>query len=431
MTFVPYVQIDPVESKPTRSVPSTALATQPSFADQAGSPLRAQAPFPRGEDVVRASTTSQEHKQQQARTPSVPQEYGSPPIQAPFMTRNDGNPEDDVQSTSRPPSFTPEDDRVSRIGPSTKSAVPKTSRESRPTSVRRRTPPPLPRRNTIHRPGPVTPPAPRTVSSLVRGNMDQPSISVVDEAASLSNPTRRSNGRTLIRSEHSTAPRDRSTQNIMQSAPSSSSEALSQTFTPEAIPVVSQASQPGHTVEDAHMVDEVRPDTMRHPAETTAEDISDNETERLGTSAALDFLRKYTVTFDFDRSALASAYSCNATFSVRIINPSSTSESRRFVSSEDASRLEQGRLDIMASLLSLPPDWKFCLTGPAKLDYDVLCLDGGNLLLLCHAADEKWASEQCFLLQAKERNKQDQETDGLWSYVAVTHHMTFREKVQS
>jgi len=86
----------------------------------------------------------------------------------------------------------------------------------------------------------------------------------------------------------------------------------------------------------------------------------------------------------------------------------------------------------MASLLSLPDDWNFCLSGPRYLDFDVVSLGAaGGVLLMCYTGgqDEKWACDQRFVLQPKEWDEEDRSTERLWPLVAVSHQMTIRERL--
>ncbi|EED81886.1 predicted protein [Postia placenta Mad-698-R] len=122
-------------------------------------------------------------------------------------------------------------------------------------------------------------------------------------------------------------------------------------------------------------------------------------------SAALDFLRRFIVTYDSDRSALASAYSRFATFSVQTI-----ARSGRTLEGPDPRKLKQGRLDIMAGLLCLPDERRFCASGPTKVEYDVVHLGATfGVLLICYSGNESgtWACDQRFVLQYKDWDEED------------------------
>lgn len=141
-------------------------------------------------------------------------------------------------------------------------------------------------------------------------------------------------------------------------------------------------------------------------------------------SAALDFLRRFIVTYDSDRSALASAYSRFATFSVQTI-----ARSGRTLEGPDPRKLKQGRLDIMAGLLCLPDERRFCASGPTKVEYDVVHLGATfGVLLICYSGNESgtWACDQRFVLQYKDWDEEDRSTEGLWPLIAVSHQMTLR-----
>ncbi|OBZ66491.1 hypothetical protein A0H81_13572 [Grifola frondosa] len=149
-------------------------------------------------------------------------------------------------------------------------------------------------------------------------------------------------------------------------------------------------------------------------------------------AAALRFLQSYTLTFESDRAGLASAYSRDATFSIQIYDPCSPTCSSK------PCKIKQGRLDIMAELLSLPDDQRLYadIAGMSKVDYDFVHLGQFvGALLMCYATQTinvdgprrgKWLCDQRFVLKRKEWDEEDRSTEGLWPLVAVSHQMTIR-----
>ncbi|KZT07532.1 uncharacterized protein LAESUDRAFT_724991 [Laetiporus sulphureus 93-53] len=167
-------------------------------------------------------------------------------------------------------------------------------------------------------------------------------------------------------------------------------------------------------------------------SQNTADEVQELE------EAALEFLQKHIRAFDSDRSSLASAYSRLATFSVQTQHPPDAPSATLLPRSHTklphprgpTEKLKQGRLDIIAELLSLPDDRHFCVGRQASIDYDVTCLESTvGVLLVCYSENEGgWACDQRFVLRRKEWDKEDGSTEGLWPLIAVCHQMTFREK---
>ncbi|PCH44508.1 hypothetical protein WOLCODRAFT_139043 [Wolfiporia cocos MD-104 SS10] len=155
-------------------------------------------------------------------------------------------------------------------------------------------------------------------------------------------------------------------------------------------------------------------------------------------AAALAFLRKYILSFDSDRSSLASAYSHCATFTVQEYAPHpSRNENAGHKFSPPAKHcISQGRMEIMAGLISLPDSYRFCTGGPINVDYDVLYVGSADgVLLICYGgytgtaldSARQWTCDQRFILRRKEWNEEDRSTAGLWPLVAISHQMTVRK----
>ncbi|KAI0924979.1 hypothetical protein AcW2_005695 [Taiwanofungus camphoratus] len=196
-----------------------------------------------------------------------------------------------------------------------------------------------------------------------------------------------------------------------------------------ALPTTSQTRS---RVEDLHSDNQ----DPREVISSVSHISSEAEREEMET-AALEYLRKYFQTFDSDRSALASAYCRAATFSIQNWDWPSTPAMLGRCS--PVTSLKQGRLKIMASLLSLHDDQKFCKEGGTTVEYDTIYL--GNtvgVLLICYThhsevTTEKneskvgeWACDQRFLLRSKEWDEEDRLSEGLWPFIAVSHQMTIR-----
>ncbi|CCM02622.1 uncharacterized protein FIBRA_04725 [Fibroporia radiculosa] len=130
-------------------------------------------------------------------------------------------------------------------------------------------------------------------------------------------------------------------------------------------------------------------------------------------AAAVEFLNRYLLTFNKDRSLLAGAYSRLATFSVLYHDPSGqfSALSGRNVSWRDNSKLDifrQGRPEIIVNLLSLPAD-KFGVGDWAKVYYDVVSLHDASVLLMCYADSEvsNQSCDQRFVLRPREWDEED------------------------
>ncbi|KAH8116249.1 hypothetical protein DFH11DRAFT_1579573 [Phellopilus nigrolimitatus] len=200
------------------------------------------------------------------------------------------------------------------------------------------------------------------------------------------------------------------------------------------------------------------------PIQGVIQSLPDEEAEELNRQAceledmAVDFLKRYAETFDTDRSALASAYASDASFSYCVHDFFSLnmlaahftiSGVQRFVArkgsrnllnlekTQYSKNLHKGRVEIVPALLALGPH-KFCSSSPTDVNWNVLAVQLGDtphVFLTSHGylTEEKAGREnrlsfdQCFILQKAEYSDVDGASSGLWPMVAVCHQLTIRD----
>lgn len=143
----------------------------------------------------------------------------------------------------------------------------------------------------------------------------------------------------------------------------------------------------------------------------------------------MEYLERYFQTFDSDRASLASAYSSNACFSYREVKCFSPGSPHLQPPLPPADSVKRTRLDITATLLSLPPLQLLPLTGlTADIDYDIMWLGSPiGMFVICggihHGHPSKRPVTHSFLLRQKEAYEEDARADGVWPLVAVAHQM--------
>ncbi|KIK41724.1 hypothetical protein CY34DRAFT_107197 [Suillus luteus UH-Slu-Lm8-n1] len=163
--------------------------------------------------------------------------------------------------------------------------------------------------------------------------------------------------------------------------------------------------------------------------------IAPDEEEKIS-KMTMEYLERYFQTFDSDRASLASAYSSNACFSyreVKCFSPGSphlqpSLPPRIFIDIQASDSIKRTRLDITATLLSLPSFQLLPLTGAADIEYDIMWLGSpvGMFAIcggLCHGHASKQPVTHSFLLRQKEAYEEDARADGVWPLVAVAHQM--------
>ncbi|KAI1793442.1 hypothetical protein LXA43DRAFT_215952 [Ganoderma leucocontextum] len=178
--------------------------------------------------------------------------------------------------------------------------------------------------------------------------------------------------------------------------------------------------------------------------------IADGELE----DAALDFIERYIHVFTTARAALAAAYSPSALYSFQYQSPRGPAAHKYLPAPR------QGRPDILAALLALPPTLTLCSFPPRpsahELVWDVGRVPGsvsGDVLLVCYAVQdfdwnvvarangngkekekeeekERWSFIQRFILRRRDGDGDEDEDDravaALWPLVAVSHQITLR-----
>lgn len=143
----------------------------------------------------------------------------------------------------------------------------------------------------------------------------------------------------------------------------------------------------------------------------------------------MEYLERYFQMFDSDRASLASAYSSNACFSYREVKCFSPGLPHLQPPLPPSDSIKRTRLDITATLLSLPPLQLLPLTGlAADIDYDIMWLGGPvGMFATCGGVHHGHASKRpvthSFLLRQKEAYEEDARADGVWPLVAVAHQM--------
>ncbi|KAG1750737.1 hypothetical protein EDB19DRAFT_1676678 [Suillus lakei] len=156
--------------------------------------------------------------------------------------------------------------------------------------------------------------------------------------------------------------------------------------------------------------------------------IVPNEEEKMS-KMTMEYLERYFQTFDSDRASLASAYSSNACFSYREVKCFSPGLPHLQPPLPPSDSIKRTRLDITATLLSLPPLQLLPLTGlAADIDYDIMWLGSPvGMFAICGGVHHGHASKQpvthSFLLRQKEAYEEDARADGVWPLVAVAHQM--------
>lgn len=156
--------------------------------------------------------------------------------------------------------------------------------------------------------------------------------------------------------------------------------------------------------------------------------IVPDEEEKMS-KMTMEYLERYFQTFDSDRASLASAYSSNACFSYREVKCFSPGLPHLQPSLPPSDSIKHTRLDITATLLSLPPLQLLPLAGlAADIDYDIMWLGSPiGMFAICGGVHHGHASKRpvthSFLLRQKEVYEEDARADGVWPLVAVAHQM--------
>lgn len=149
--------------------------------------------------------------------------------------------------------------------------------------------------------------------------------------------------------------------------------------------------------------------------------------------------------FDSDRASLASAYSSSASFSyreVKCFSPTPLSSLPRMFFCFDvyhtfnyrtqaSDSIKRTRLDITATLLSLPPLQLLPSNGSeAAVNYDMMWLGVSvGMFVVCRGVyhGERDSSKRpvthSFVFRQKEAYEEDARADGVWPLVAVAHQM--------
>jgi len=156
--------------------------------------------------------------------------------------------------------------------------------------------------------------------------------------------------------------------------------------------------------------------------------IVPDEEEKMS-KMTMEYLERYFQTFDSDRASLASAYSSNACFSYREVKcfPPGSLHLQPPLPRSDS--IKCTRLEITATLLSLPPLQLLPLTGlAADINYDIMWLGSPvGMFVICrgvhHGHASKWPVTHSFLLRQKEACEEDARADGVWPLVTVAHQM--------
>lgn len=155
--------------------------------------------------------------------------------------------------------------------------------------------------------------------------------------------------------------------------------------------------------------------------------IAPDEEEKIS-KMTMEYLERYFQTFDSDRASLASAYSSNACFSYREVKCFSPGSPHLQPPLPPSDSIKRTRLDITATLLSLPSLQLLPLTGAADIKYDIMWLGSPvGMFAICGGVRHGHASKQpvthSFLLRQKEAYEEDARADGVWPLVAVAHQM--------
>ncbi|OJA16408.1 hypothetical protein AZE42_05502 [Rhizopogon vesiculosus] len=154
-------------------------------------------------------------------------------------------------------------------------------------------------------------------------------------------------------------------------------------------------------------------------------EIMPDEEEKMS-KMTMEYLERFFQTFDSDRASLASAYSSNASFSYREVKCLSPAPQPPLPPSD---AIKRTRLDITATLLSLPPLQLLASNGSeAPINYDMMWLGTPvGMFVVCrgvhHGDSSKRPVTHSFLLRRKETYEEDARADGVWPLVAVAHQM--------
>ncbi|KAG0705714.1 hypothetical protein DFH29DRAFT_905588 [Suillus ampliporus] len=157
-------------------------------------------------------------------------------------------------------------------------------------------------------------------------------------------------------------------------------------------------------------------------------EIVPDEEEKMS-KMSMEYLERFFQTFDSDRASLASAYSSNACFSYREVQCFSPQLSQLNPPLPPSDTIKCTRLDITATLLSLPPLQLLPLSGSeAHVDYDIMWLGASvGMFVICrgvhHGDSSRRPVTHSFLLRHKEAYEEDARADGVWPLVAVAHQM--------
>ncbi|KAI0063961.1 hypothetical protein BV25DRAFT_324378 [Artomyces pyxidatus] len=173
----------------------------------------------------------------------------------------------------------------------------------------------------------------------------------------------------------------------------------------------------GYPDDDALAYNEPCADFGLPSAWPTPEESADME------RAALDFLNDYVLTFDSDRSRLASAYSRDATFSYRTYcnDPALAARIDAFALPQGflrAHELIQGRLDVLSALLSLG---SAKLSSSENIDYDFTHMGKGigGLLVVYGTLYDPQADGRLYVTQSFVLRRKDSDPEDRWSF--ATH----------
>lgn len=161
--------------------------------------------------------------------------------------------------------------------------------------------------------------------------------------------------------------------------------------------------------------------------------IAPDEEDKMS-KMTMEYLGRYFQTFDSDRASLASAYSSNACFSYREVKCFSPGSPHLQPPLPPPDSIKRTRLDITATLLSLPPLQLLPLTGTADIGYDIMWLGSPvGMFAVCGGVHHGHASKRpvthSFLLRQKEAYEEDARTDGVWPLVAVAHQMMVFDEI--
>ncbi|KAH7884694.1 hypothetical protein F5I97DRAFT_1488860 [Phlebopus sp. FC_14] len=160
--------------------------------------------------------------------------------------------------------------------------------------------------------------------------------------------------------------------------------------------------------------------------------ISESETaaEQDILDVTINYLRRYIQTYDTDRASLASAYSRFASFSYRVHEISCCHEMSSAPPRPSPELAKRSRLDIITTLLTLPP--LHSLPSPslavAKLDYDMSYLGARlGMFVVARVVLPSRTIVHNFVLQRKEADAEEAASAGVWSLVANAHQIIIFE----